>query len=284
MKKGTTIGAFILLISTALLSACSTIPNQADSGNYSLESNPYKGRTLQATFQPDWGLPLAAFGDDGNPQGFTIELAEAAADKLGAKINVTPNDFSTTIPGVQSGKFDIGNGTDATLDRQKVVDIVGVTKTGYNFITTKSSNITLTDNMDDLCGLRVAQIAGNSILATLQEQAENCTRKGLKELQILEFPDKSSSFLAVQSRRADATTIYGASGGYLIKQDPSWSISGPTLISGQSGFAVNKQTGNANLWTRAVNALIEDGTYSQILDKYGIGFIGLSSSTVNPAS
>lgn len=280
--------AAVALISVAglALSACApsaapdTDPTEAT--EFTLEDNPLRGTVLTGTFQPDWGLPLAAMVDD-KPAGFVIEIAQAAAAKLGATIEVIPNDFATTIPGVQSGKYDIGNGTDATVERQAVVDVVSTTKTGYTFLTYGDLHEPIDDEMDALCGLSISQIAGNSVLDVLNEQNTVCAEEGLEPIDIQIFPDRGAAFLAVQSGRVDATSVYGASGGYIAKEDPKWVVSGPTVISGETGFSVRKDTGYAELWKLAVDAVIADGTYAEILDSYGIGFIALDESTINPA-
>jgi polar amino acid transport system substrate-binding protein len=45
-----------------------------------------------------------------------------------------PTSFENIITGVQGGKFDIGNGVDATPTRQEVVDIVPLYQGSYSFL------------------------------------------------------------------------------------------------------------------------------------------------------
>lgn len=275
--------AIVLATAAFMLSGCiaQVVPTESHSAS-TLEDNPLRGKTLTATFQPDWGLPLAAFGNDGKPEGLVYEIVAAAADKLGATIEIKPNDFSTTIPGVQSGKYDLGLGTDAVPDRQEVVDVVSTFLTGYQFITT-NDHARLPAELKDFSGLKVAVIAGSSYIQPIQEASDQLAAAGKSPIDILNFPDMASSQLAVQSGRADTTLRYKASAGYMEQQNDGFKVNGPAVVLGESGFSVQKGSGNADLWRQAIDAIIADGTYANILGKYGVSSIAITHSTINPA-
>ncbi len=71
--------------------------------------------------------------------GVDADLAKAIGDVLGLKLNVKNATFDTIIPGLQSGKYDLGMSafTD-TLARQKVVDFVTYFSAGTSFYTKAS--------------------------------------------------------------------------------------------------------------------------------------------------
>ncbi|MDR0836636.1 MAG: transporter substrate-binding domain-containing protein [Propionibacteriaceae bacterium] len=270
----------------ALLTGCSSETPSASTTTttdaaYTLENNPLRGTTLKGTFQPDWGLPLAAFDDNGDPVGYIYETLAAAAAELGATIELIPNDWKTTITGVQSGKYDIGLGTDILPERIEVVDQISVYESGYFFIT-PIDQPEIGDKDSDLCGLAIASIAGDSVSAHVTAVSEQCVADGKPAIDLQTYPDKTAEFLAVKSGRAQLGSVTASSGGWLIKQDPSWKITGPKVIVGLSGFAVSKESGYAQLWADAVNAAIADGTYGAVLAKYGIENAAITHSEVNP--
>ena len=274
----------LVAVTGILLAGCSVQPVATDAATgastYTLQDNPLRGKTLTGTFQPDWGLPLAAFNDQNVPQGIVYDVVAAAAEKLGATLKLQPNAFATTIPGVQSGKYDVGLGTDATLERQAVVDIVGTYTTGYQFVTVTGHN-DLPDSLEKFSGLKVAVIAGSSYIPPIEAASAKLVAAGKPAIDILTFPDSASTVVAVQSGRADGLLRYAASALYIAKSDVGWKISGPSIVLGESGFAVSKASGYAGLWKQAVDATIADGSYLEILKKYGVQDIAIDTASVN---
>ncbi len=245
--------------------------------------SPFAGKTLTVVVQPDW-KPLMWENGKGQETGYFYDLVNEAAKRLGAEVKPVNAEFSAIIPSLQSGKFDVGVGTDATVERQQAVDIVPFLKAGYRFLVRKDAK-DIGDTMDELCGLRIATLAGHSIIPAVKEQSRRCTDAGRKSISLLSFPTLAAAQLAVKSSRADATDAYTGEASWMVKADPSMKITGPEINQNFSGFAVSKRTGHADAWARAVNEVINDpsGVYAKILDKYGVGGIAIHRSVVNPA-
>ncbi|NKG29376.1 transporter substrate-binding domain-containing protein (plasmid) [Erwinia rhapontici] len=246
-------------------------------------NTPLRDKALHGIMQNDYE-PLVYLDEQGNNTGYFYEIVAAAAKKLGAKIEVKNGTFDSFIPGLQSGRYDFALGTDATVERQKIVDIIPLIDAGYSFITKTSGPVRLDNSLTSLCGHSVAALAGQSTLEALSAQADQCKTSGLAELKIAIFPSRSAAWLAVKSGQAELTPVYTGEAGWITKKDPDWRVTGPTFNRGQSGFSVNKQQGNAQAWASAVNALIADGTYQQILKKYGVESVALKEIIVNPQS
>ncbi|MEV5492904.1 transporter substrate-binding domain-containing protein [Streptomyces bobili] len=246
-------------------------------------SSPFAGKTLTVVVQPDW-KPLMWKNGKGEETGYFYDLVNEAAKRLGAKVDPVNAEFSAIIPSLQSGRFDVGVGTDATVERQQAVDIVPFLKAGYRFLVRKDAK-DIGDDMDELCGLRIATLAGHSVIPPVKEQSKRCTEEGHKPISLLSFPTLAAAQLAVKSSRADATDAYTGEASWIVKADPSMKITGPEINQNFSGFAVSKRTGHADAWARAVNEVIDDpsGIYRKILDKYGVSGIAIDRSVVNPA-
>ncbi|QUG73529.1 transporter substrate-binding domain-containing protein (plasmid) [Erwinia sp. E602] len=259
-----------------LLASFSTLAAAADA------PSPLAGKTLHGIMQNDYE-PIAFVDEQGHNSGYFYELVAAAARKLNATLEVKNGTFDTFIPGLQSQRFDVALGTDATVPRQQVVDVVPLIAAGYSFITRASGPVTLADSLDALCGHSVAALAGQSTIDALNAQASRCQQQGKPALRVAIFPSRSAAWLAVKSGQAELTPVYTGEAGWITKKDPDWRVTGPVFDSGQSGFAVSKTSGHAQAWAGAINALIADGTYLQILSRYGVQSVALKEAQVNPA-
>lgn len=259
-----------------LLASFSTLAGAADA------SAPLAGKTLHGIMQNDYE-PIAFVDEQGHNSGYFYELVAAAAKKLNARLEVKNGTFDTFIPGLQSQRFDLALGTDATVPRQQVVDVVPLIAAGYSFITRANGPVKLADNLDALCGHSVAALAGQSTIDALNTQVSRCQQQGKPALRVAIFPSRSAAWLAVKSGQAELTPVYTGEAGWITKKDPDWRVTGPVFDSGQSGFAVSKTTGHAQAWAGAINALIADGSYLQILSKYGVQSVALKEAQVNPA-
>ncbi len=254
----------------------------ADSAATDDDGSPFEGDTIEATIQYDWA-PMAYRDDDGEPAGYYIELVEAVGEELGKTVNWNETTFAQVIPGVQSGKYDIGSGTAATLERQEVVDIASTEQSGYSFITLADGGHEIGDDLAELCGATVAVLAGQTTIPLLEERSAECEADGAAPVDIATFPDQASAQLAVQSGRADVATAYRAFMLHAVSVEPDLAATGPVINSAFVGMSFAKGAGTAEAFSAALNNLIEDGTYATLLEKYGVTDLALEESTVNPA-
>ena len=101
-----------------------------------------------------YSAPPALFRDaNGHVNGFMYDIEVELSRRLQMPFVYQPTSFENIITGVQSGKFDIGNGVDATPTRQEVVDIVPLYQGSYSFLILADQGRRIGDKMDDLCGL-----------------------------------------------------------------------------------------------------------------------------------
>jgi polar amino acid transport system substrate-binding protein len=85
------------------------------------------------------------------------------------------------------------------------------------------------------------------------------------------------------SGKADAMLADSPVVAYAIQQAPQLEQLGDIYGTAPYGIVVPKdQTEFATAIQGAVNAMIEDGTYMQILDQWGVGNGAISESEVNP--
>ena len=101
MKK---LSALLLAVILVLsLAACaSTAKND--------EPAPDASEAAKLTMATEATFPPYEYYDGDAIVGIDVEVAQAIADKLGMELEVTDIAFDSIIPGIQTGKYDMGNG------------------------------------------------------------------------------------------------------------------------------------------------------------------------------
>ena len=110
--------------------------------------------------------------------GMDADLAQALGQVMGLKVNMVNATFDTIIPGLVSGKYDLGMSsfTD-TKARQQTVDFVTYFVAGTSFYVKTSGGPDVT-SLAGLCGHKVAVEKGTTQQADAQAQATKCAVGG----------------------------------------------------------------------------------------------------------
>jgi polar amino acid transport system substrate-binding protein len=266
---------------TAVIPVASESAALAASVPAAMKSKGALSVAADATYPPD-----ELIAPDGHTVvGFDADLAKAVGQVLGLPLNMVNATFDTIIPGLQSGKFDLGfsSFTD-TKDREKVVDMVDYFNSGEGFYVSSGSSLHF-DGLASLCGHTVAVETGTTEESDAKTQATTCTSAGKKTVKVLSFSDQNQANLAVSSGRADigfldsqvATYVVSISGGQFKNTGHAFSVS-------PYGLAIPKGTGMAQPILGAVNELIHNGIYGKILAKWGIQAGALPTAVLNGAT
>jgi polar amino acid transport system substrate-binding protein len=226
-----------------------------------------------------YSAPPALYrNESGHLSGFMYDIEVELSRRLGVPFDFQPTSFENIITGVQSGKFDLGNGVDATPLRQNVVDIVPLYRGSYSFLTLEDGGKHLAGQMDALCGLTVASVAGGSDGPTIDAQSRQCQSSGKPAIQLLRFDSTVNALLALKSHKADAMTAFA-----WYPPLPGTQLTGPTFSEVQTGVALKKGSPLAAQLVAGINSMIEDGSYARILAGYKVPTVALSSASLNPA-
>jgi len=226
-----------------------------------------------------YSAPPALFRDSsGHIDGFMYDIEVELSRRLQMPFVYQPTSFENIITGVQSGKFDIGNGVDATPTRQQVVDIVPLYQGSYSFLVLADQGRRIGEQMNDLCGLTVGSVAGGSDGPTLAAQATLCQNAGKPTVQLLRYDSQSNALLALRSHKVDAITAFS-----WYPALPGTKLSGPTFSNVETGVALRKGSSLGPRLVKAMNEIIADGTYAKILARYNVPSVALQSASLNPA-
>ncbi|HUA75758.1 MAG TPA: ABC transporter substrate-binding protein [Solirubrobacteraceae bacterium] len=213
--------------------------------------------------------------------GMDAELMESIGALLGLKVKLINSDFETIIPGLAAGRYDLGisSFTD-TKEREKTVDFVDYFSAGISFYAKSSANPGV-NTVADLCGKTVAVEKGT----VEQEEAEAQSKKcGSKAVTTLSFPGQNAVNLAVSSGRAELGMADSPVADYQVKQsDGGFKLVGKEYEVAPYGIAIPKKGGMTQPVLGAVKALISDGTYGKILEKWGLQSGAIKEPKVNGA-
>jgi polar amino acid transport system substrate-binding protein len=216
--------------------------------------------------------------------GMDADLTTALAGVMGLKVNFVNSSFEAIIPGLASGRYDLGvsSFTDKK-EREKVVNFVDYFTAGISFYAKTSVNPSV-KSLADLCGKTVAAEKGTVELEEATKQSGTCTKEGKKAVTVLSFPGQNPVSLALVSGRAELAMADSPVVAYQVKQ-----LSGQLKLIGQSynfapyGIAIPKKTGMTAPVLAALKVLIANGEYTKILTKWGVQSGAITTPKVNGA-
>jgi polar amino acid transport system substrate-binding protein len=223
------------------------------------------------------------------PDGHTVigmdaDLITAINAVMGLKTNIINSTFEAIIPGLAAGRYDVGASsfTD-TKEREKTVEFVTYYSAGISFYAKSSSNPGVT-KLSGLCGKTVAVQKGTVEEEETKEQSKKCTQEGKKAVNALSFPGQNPVNLAVSSGRAELGMADSPVVAYQIKQsNGGFKLIGESYNFKPYGLAIPKNNGMAAPILAALKLLMSDGTYGQILTKWGIQSGAISTPKINGA-
>jgi polar amino acid transport system substrate-binding protein len=223
------------------------------------------------------------------PDGHTVigmdaDLIHTIASLMGLKVNLINSDFESIIPGLASGRYDLGvsSFTD-TKEREKTVDFVTYFQAGITFYA-KSSSTAVIGKVGDLCGKTVALEKGTTEQEEATKQSSTCTKEGKKAVNVLSFPGQNPVNLAVASGRAEVGMADSPVAEYQVKQSAGkFKLLCKCYGFAPYGIAIPKNSGMAPPILAAVKQLISDGTYAAILKRWGVESGAITEPKINGA-
>ncbi|SDJ82556.1 amino acid ABC transporter substrate-binding protein, PAAT family [Cryobacterium psychrotolerans] len=242
----------------------------ADSGTLIIGTDP--------TYAPN------EFKDEaGTPIGWGIEIAAAVAAKLGLEPEYQVSKFDNIIPSVTGGKVNIGvsSFTD-NVEREKVVDFVNYYTAGIQWASAKGNDV----DPDDACGLKVAvQATTYEHTDEVPAKSDACVAAGKAPIDIKPFDTQDAATNAVVLGQVDAMSADSPVTLYAIsKTEGELQLAGETFDVAPYGIAVGKDSGLAEAIQAALQSMVDDGSYAEILDAWGVSDGGIDEITINAAA
>lgn len=228
--------------------------------------------------------PSIYFDEDGELIGAGYEIVNAVGDALGVQMEWHEAQFSGIVTGVQSGNFDLSAGVISdTPARQEQLDFVDWLRSENALLVLKDNPAGIT-GLASACGHSVGVLAGGQQLALVEAASAECTAAGEASIDIREYPGTSDAQVQVQSGRLDAFVGPSVSFLYMINETDGgelFSIADERYPENPAGFAYAKnRPGLGEAIQLALRGIVEDGTYLEILNRYGVGELALSPEQV----
>jgi polar amino acid transport system substrate-binding protein len=225
---------------------------------------------------PPWEMFV---GETDQFTGFDYDLAQAIGAKLGIKFDFIKASFDGIIIGIQAGNYDVA--MSAMYDnkaRQAVLDFVDYAQDGTALLV-KKGNPEGIKGFADLAGKAVGAEKGTTQAAALADLNKQFEAEGKPPMTVSEFPDQPAALLAVQSGKVVADLTDSSTGGYIAVTTDNGNafevVVDPNPPKGwetqPDGIGVLKSTtGLRDAIQKALQALMDDGTYKTIIGHYGI--------------
>jgi len=161
------------------------------------------------------------------------------------------------------------------------------------WMTTRTSYVYLAERADELsdpealCGARVAGVTGSVTESQLARYHEWCAAEGLDPAEFIGLEDSNSTFLAVNSDRADYAGTTQSAAIDLQASDPGtyeFIIQSDEQGAGVDQLAMFMPKGNglAEPMLAAFEAIFENGEYERIMTEWGIEDAAVDAPTLNP--
>lgn len=228
--------------------------------------------------------PMELYASDGSTIiGVDPAIGRAIARVLGLKITINDADFNAQIPGVLTGRYDIVmSSMSDTKERQQKVSFVDYVLAGAAMQVRKGNPDHL-NGPTDLCGKTVSVVDNGSSLAVAEKYNKDCTKAGKQKIKILRFTGDQDALLALKSGRANTNiTDYVVAASHAA--DPKQKLDAVALKGTESpwGIAMNPtQKKLISAVQGALNKLIANGQYQQILAAYNMKGLAVKKATVN---
>ena len=206
--------------------------------------------------------------------GTTASIAEGSAQPINA---------AGGIVGVQSGKYNAGMSSfTINAEREKQVNMVSYFDAGTMWAVPTGNPGGVT--VEDPCGKNIAVQKATVQAEEIEATDKKCQADGKAAINIQPYNLQSDATTAVVSGKSDAMLADSPVTAYAIQQSGGkLEQLGDIYGTAPYGVVVAKdQTEFADAISGAINELIADGTYQQILDNWGVGSGAISKSVVNP--
>ncbi|WP_207400681.1 ABC transporter substrate-binding protein [Actinomadura roseirufa] len=225
----------------------------------------------------------AEFLENNKAIGFDVDLFDAAAAKLGLKTQWITTPFTGVITGVKSGKYEAGiSSLTINPDRLKDTEMVSYFNSPIQWVVKKGNPQGV--QPESACGKKVAVQTGTVEVPDLQQKSKACKDAGKPAITIDQFQDQSTATAAVVSGKDDAGSAdYPVFVDAVDKSNGQLELLGEPYGQAPYGVALKKgQTQFAEAVAGAYKAIITDGTYKQILDKWKVAKGAITDPAVNP--
>ncbi|MFG2906047.1 ABC transporter substrate-binding protein [Kitasatospora sp. NPDC048286] len=231
--------------------------------------------------------PLGFYADDDKTIiGVEPDLASLIGDVLGLKVAYDTVSWENIFVGLDSGKYDVGvSNITVTEERKEKYDFATYRLDVLGFEAKKGSGLKVT-GPKDLAGRSVGVATGTNQEKLLISWSEENVRNGLKPIDIKYFQG-TEYYLALASGRIEAYSGPNPSLAFHAVQTGETEVvgtysGGGADVLGKIAATTRKDNGLVRALNGAIDEVIANGTYGQVLKRWGLDGEAVRKSEINP--
>jgi len=205
------------------------------------------------------------------PEGFDIDLITAIAQKLGLSVNVISASFNVLFEQLAAQRFDVViSGVTVTAERQQNFSFVNYIAVGESLLLPKGNPQNI-HNLADLCGLSVSVLAGTLEEAEIRNQSAACQASGKAAINIVFYANDTQAQTQLTTNSVHVVFQDSTESDFLIHQNPGLFESVLVTAPRTEGIMLRKSAAFLqNIVSLALTGLHVDGTYHQLIGKWGL--------------
>ncbi|PYI66485.1 ABC transporter substrate-binding protein [Arthrobacter livingstonensis] len=220
---------------------------------------------------------------NGKPAGWSVDLTNALGQVLGLKVNFDIGTFDNILPAIKGGKDDMGMSsfTDTT-EREKQADFVNYYSAGIQWASPAGKTV----DPNNACGLKVAvQATTYEDTHEVPAKSKACTDAGKPAITIFKYDAQDQATNALAVGQVDAMSADSPVTLYAISQTKKkLQTAGDAFEVAPYGMPVAKGSAFTPVLQKALQSLIDDGSYTKILTKWGVESGGVKTAALNVAA
>lgn len=250
---------FLAVLLAALMICISFVACSSEKKSDDTNTNTDTQETL--TMATNAEFPPYEYKEGDKVVGIDAEVAQAIADKLGMKLEIVDTKFDAIIPGVQSGKYDMGMaGMTVTPEREQSVAFSDSYATGIQSIIVKQgSAIKSVDDLSEKTKIGVQLGTTGDIYA----------KDDFGDEAVQEYDKGADAVQALLAGKIDCVIIDNEPAKSFVAANEGLEILKTSYA--EEDYAICFKKDNTELQTKvndALKELIADGTLQKIVNKY----------------
>jgi polar amino acid transport system substrate-binding protein len=234
------------------------------------------------------GPPLSFRADDDTTViGIEPDIAQLVADVLGLELRLEPTSWENLFLSVESGQYDAGfSNITVTEERKDKYDFATYRVDTVSFEVRKDSQIQRIAEPKDVAGLTISVGSGTNQEEILVGWDEQNRAAGLPPVNFQYYQSTGDYYLALDSGRIDAylgpnpTLAYHAAVAGTTKIVGS--VSGGGDVTADIAAMTRKDNGLVAALDQALDTVIANGQYAEVLDRWNLAGEAVTTSEVNP--
>ncbi|GLY37710.1 putative amino acid ABC transporter, substrate-binding protein [Amycolatopsis sp. NBRC 101858] len=234
------------------------------------------------------GTPPLSFraDDDKTVIGVEPDLAQLVADVLGLKLDLQASSWENLFLSVENRQFDAGfSNITVTEERKDKYDFATYRKDTIAFEVKNEKNVAVKE-AKDIAGLTVGVGAGTNQEQILLRWDQQNKSAGLAPVKFQYYQATSDYYLALQSGRIDAYVGPNPTSAYHVavegKTKIVGTVSGGGTIPADIAAMTKKDDGLVKALQQALDTVIKNGQYAEVLKRWNLASEALPASEVNP--